>query len=55
MLLFQFVFYFFLKERQIIITRVAKELRREQSISYLLDDSNRFKPVCIEELSYQII
>lgn len=44
-----------IENRQIMIDIIAKKLRRENSLDYLLDDNHKFEPFNTEELRFEII
>ena len=43
-----------IENRQIMIDSIAKKLRKENSLEYLLDDNHKFEPFNMEELRFEI-
>lgn len=44
-----------LEQRQIIIDMLAKKIRKENKLEFLLDENQTFNPFNIEELRYEIM
>ncbi len=49
------IHFFQFKSRQVIINRVAKEIRKENSIEFMFNDKESFEVFDLNELSYDIL
>lgn len=44
-----------MEQREIIIDMLAKKIRKENKLEFLLDENQNFEPFNIEELRYEIM
>lgn len=44
-----------MEQRQIVIDIMAKKIRKENKLEFLLDENQKFYPFNIEELRYEVM